>query len=78
MTKLFKKHTNSPIFYIYMVDVMDIAGSLKEYVLNRLLEENVEFCVVVNKLDIINEKYLNKHAILEAVRKRMMEFIEKS
>ena len=54
MNKLFKKHKNSPIFYIYLIDVMDIAGSLKEYVFNRLLEEDVEFCVVINKLDIIN------------------------
>ena len=64
MTKIFKKHTNSPTFYLYLVDVMDIAGSLKEYVFNRLLEEDVEFCVVINKLDIVNEKYLNRHAIL--------------
>ena len=30
---------------------------------------------MINKIDIINPKYLNKHLILEVVRKRMEDFV---
>lgn len=59
-----------------MVDVLDVAGSFKKYVFNSLLKANVDFCIVVNKLDIVNEKYLNRHMILEAVRQRMLDFVD--
>lgn len=75
MSKVFKKHKNIPTFYIYLVDVLDIAGSFKKYVFDRFIEENVDFCIAINKLDIVNEKYLNRHKILDAVRAMMLEFI---
>jgi GTPase Era involved in 16S rRNA processing len=60
-----------PTVYFYVIDVLDIAGSFKKFVFDRLLAENIDFCVVINKVDIINQKYLNKHLILDVVRKRM-------
>ena len=77
MAKVLKKHQNTPTFFIYMIDVLDIAGSFKKYVFNTLIQANVDFCIVVNKLDIVNEKYLNRHMILDAVRQRMFDFVEK-
>lgn len=75
MDKVFHKHENIPTFFIYVVDVLDIAGSLKKYVFDRLIDANVDFCVAVNKLDIVNEKYLNRHLLLQEVRGLMDEFV---
>lgn len=76
MDKVFKKHKDLPVIYLYVVDILDIAGSFQKYVFDRLLNQKPEFVVVVNKLDIANEKYLNKHLILQTIRNRMLEFIE--
>lgn len=76
MSKAFNKHKSGPTFFIYLLDVLDLSGSFKKYVFQRLLESGQEFCIVINKLDIVNEKYVNKHFILEEVRKRMREFVE--
>ena len=77
MTKVIKKHQNAPsTLFLYILDILDIAGSFKPYVFNRLIDADVQFCIVVNKLDIVNDKYLNKHIIYDVVRSKMMEFIQ--
>lgn len=76
MSKVFKKHKDVPVVYIYVVDILDIAGSFQKYVFDRLLNEKSETIVTLNKLDIANEKYLNKHLILQSIRALMLEFIK--
>lgn len=71
MSKVFKKHKEAPVIYLYVVDILDIAGSLQKYVFDRLIDRQVELAIVVNKLDIANEKYLNKHLVMQAVRNLM-------
>jgi ribosome biogenesis GTPase A len=75
MSKIIKKHNSLPTTFIYLIDVLDIAGTFKKYVFDRLLDADVTFCVVINKLDIVNLKYLNQHLILDEVKKMMIEFI---
>ena len=54
MNKVFKKHKNIPTFYIYLIDVLDITGSFKKYIFDRFNEEKSDFCIAINKLDIVN------------------------
>lgn len=54
MDKVFKKHKELPVLYLFLVDVLDIAGSFRKYVFDRLIKKDVSFVVVVNKLDIVN------------------------
>lgn len=68
LNKLFNKHKTSMVLYVYLIDVLDVLGSFQEDILFRLLSEKKEFCVVVNKLDVLNDKYLNKHLLLEYVK----------
>lgn len=75
MSKIIKKHQSLPTTFIYLIDVLDIAGTFKKYVFNRLIDAGANFCIVINKLDIVNQKYLNQHIILEEVKKMMVEFI---
>lgn len=76
MDKILKKHHKLPTLFLYLIDVLDIAGSLKKYIFIRLLEADVKFAIIINKLDIVNQKYLNKHIILQEVRNAMLTFIE--
>ena len=75
MNKVFKKHKDLPVTYLYVLDILDIAGSFKRYVFNRLIDQKSEIFIVLNKLDIANEKYLNKHFIVKQIRNKMDEFI---
>ena len=72
MDRVTKKHKELPAIYLYVVDILDIAGSFQKYLFDRLLNQKADFVVVVNKLDIANEKYLNKHLILQTIRNRMV------
>lgn len=65
MNKVFKKHKDVPVVYLYVVDILDVAGSFQKYVFDRLIDQKSETVVILNKLDIANEKYLNKHLILQ-------------
>lgn len=76
MDKILKKHHKLPTLFLYLIDILDIAGSLKKYIFIRLLEADVKFAIIINKLDIVNQKYLNKHIILQEVRNAMLTFIE--
>jgi ribosome biogenesis GTPase A len=65
MNKIFKKHKSLPVTYLYVIDILDIAGSFKKYVFNRLVDQQSQIFIVVNKLDIANEKYLNRHFVVK-------------
>jgi len=75
MNKIFTKHKSSQALYLYIIDVLDLAGTLQKYVLDRLLDQRVTFAIVVNKVDIINRRYLNRNKIMDVVRQTMMELM---
>ena len=54
MNKVFKKHKDIPVVYLYVVDILDVAGSFQKYVFDRLINEKSETIVILNKLDIAN------------------------
>jgi hypothetical protein len=39
MAKVFKKHNEIPVLYIYVVDILDIAGSFQKYVFDMLINQ---------------------------------------
>jgi hypothetical protein len=69
MRKIFNKHRGNPhVEYFYVLDVLDLLGSLQEWLLGKLLVEGVPFSIVINKIDIINGKYLNQTNIHAVIR----------
>lgn len=75
MNKVLSKHHKTPTHFIYLVDVLDIAGTLKKYIFDRLMDAGIDFSIAINKFDIVNQEYLNKHKILQEVRNLLQEFI---
>jgi hypothetical protein len=37
MSKVLKKHKDLPVMYLYVVDILDLAGTLQKYAFDRLM-----------------------------------------
>lgn len=58
--KVFNKHKTYPdvTHFLFVVDALDVFGTLKQDLVFKLLEKGTPFSVVINKCDILNQKYL--------------------
>ncbi len=58
---------------MFVVDGMDVFGTLKKDLVFKLLEKNITFSVVINKCDILNDKYLVESLVHQEVKKLLKE-----
>ena len=70
-----KSHHDST-HYLFVVDVLDIFGTLRRDLVIKLLEKAIPFSVVINKCDILNDKYLAQNLIHQEVKKLLKEHFQ--
>jgi len=60
LEKVFNKHKSyqNETHYLFVVDGMDLFGTLRKDLVHKLLEKDIQFSIVINKCDIINQKYI--------------------
>lgn len=46
-------------YYLYLVDVFDVYGTLTDTVLKKLFLSKQSFSIILTKFDMINKKYFN-------------------
>lgn len=61
---------------MFVVDGMDVFGTLRKDLVFKLLEKNIPFSVVINKCDILNQKYLVESMVHQEVKKLLKEHIQ--
>jgi ribosome biogenesis GTPase A len=73
LKKVFKKHENIEVYYLYVVDSLDILGSLREELIFSLLEKGIRFGIVLNKYDLLNQKYLAQNLVYIEMKKLLRQ-----
>jgi hypothetical protein len=55
---------------------MDVFGTLRKDLVFKLIEKNIPFSVVINKCDILNQKYLVESMVHQEVKKLLKEHLQ--
>jgi hypothetical protein len=63
-------------YYLYLVDVFDVCGSLTEVVLERLFVSRMQFSILLTKFDMVNRKYFNYIAMKPIIRSYIQKVLE--
>ena len=71
LEKVFKRHKSyqDGTHFLFVVDALDIFGTLRKDLVIKLLEKAIPFSVVINKCDILNEKYVSQSSVHQEVKK---------
>lgn len=63
-------------FYMYLVDIFDVCGTMTATVLERLFLSNMKFVILLTKYDMVNRKYFNYIAMKPVVRQYILEVLD--
>lgn len=73
MERVLSKHKKHPVHYLYLVDPLDLLGTLTPYPLISLLRQESPTAIVISKQDIVNQRYLNSQQLVAATRQAIQQ-----
>lgn len=75
LERIFNKKGDT--YYLYLIDIFDVSGSLTETVLERLFVSKMQFSLLLSKFDMVNRKYFNYVAMKPQIRERIYNVLDR-
>lgn len=76
LNKVFNRHKGQEVEYFYMVDALDILGTFQEWLFKRLIQNQLQVTLVVNKIDVMHKDYLNESALHNAIKLKLKDYLK--